>query len=106
MSLLSTYKPWLATKVGPFGFWEPNDRLILNGVYTQEEKQWLDEYAHDLGFDIELGVEMGSPYYYQRSWAEVEGSFGGWHNEKLDLNDAYQKYSVPIIENPQTAIQV
>jgi hypothetical protein len=94
MSLLSTYRSWSASKADLMGFWEPSDRLILNGVYTIEEKAWLDNFAHDLGFDIELGVDAGFPYYYQRSWGEVEGSFGGWHNEKLDLNDTYQKYLV------------
>jgi hypothetical protein len=93
MSLLSTYKSWLASKSNAQGFWEPNDRLILNGIYTVEEKAWLDDFAHDLGFDIEYSYEIvGS--YYQRTWAEVEGSVGGWHNEKLDLNNTYQKYLV------------
>jgi hypothetical protein len=100
ISLLSTAKgSWVASKINSIGFWEPSDRLILNGVFTIEEKEWLDSFAHDLGFDIETGVEAGSPMYYQRTWADVEGSVGGWHNEYLSLDEAYQKYlaSQPII---------
>jgi hypothetical protein len=91
MSLLSTYKSWLASRSNAQGFWEPNDRLILNGVFTLDEKGWLDNFAHDLGSDVEtVGGEGAGITYYQRTWAEVEGSVGGWHNEYLSLDQAYK----------------
>jgi hypothetical protein len=84
--------PWVSYKSSFMGIpQEPYEHMVLSGIFTIQEKAWLDDFMHDLGFDIEYSYEIvGS--YYQRTYADVEGSIGGWHNEYLDLGEAYQKY--------------
>ena len=71
-----------------------DQRVVLQGLYSQEERDWLDNFVKDLGLGyIEIvGGEATGISSVERTYADVEGYLGGWHQDYVSLDDQTQKF--------------
>jgi hypothetical protein len=63
--------------------------LVISGVYTNDEKLWLDDFANKLFGPI---VNAANPDWtvpvVTRTYADIEAFVGGWRNDYINLEQA------------------
>ena len=89
--------PWPIAGRGPQAdgtYLRIDQHVVLQGLYSQEEKDWLDNFVKDLGLGfIEIvGGEATGISSVERTYADVEGYLGGWHQEYLSLDEQTKKF--------------
>ena len=85
--------PWPIPGRGPQAdgsYLRIDQHVILQGLYSQEEKVWLDDFIIDLGLGYipiaSSGEAMGTPTVL-RTYADVEGYLGGWRQGYVSLDE-------------------